>query len=74
MKDDRGQRTEVGGQRSEDRGQRTEDTPVEHPGREPGSTGQGRRMTEGAPVKQKRQISRGKYITGRGKQRAKGGK
>ena len=29
---------------------------------------------EGAPVKQKRQISRGKYITGRGKQRAKGGK
>jgi len=48
---DRDQRSEVGGQKSEvgsrrTKRQRSEITPVEHPGREPGSTGQGSRMSE----------------------------
>jgi len=37
---------EDGGQRADDGGLKTEDTPVEHPGREPGSTGQGGQTTE----------------------------
>ena len=34
-----------GRQRAESKGRRAEDTPVEHPSREPGSTGQGGQRT-----------------------------